>query len=59
MENADAKFDMSEYFDVAQDEACKDFIKQQTMIRIKDPKASLDFYVKTLGFHLVSQSHFP
>ena len=29
------------------------------MIRIKDPKASLDFYVKTLGFHLVSQSHFP
>lgn len=31
------------------DESCKDFIMQQTMMRIKDPKASLDFYTRILG----------
>ena len=31
------------------DESCKDFMMQQTMMRIKDPKASLDFYTRILG----------
>ena len=59
MEGEQTTFDASEYFDIQQDEACKDNVMQQTMMRIKDPKATLDFYIKVLGFHLVSQKHFP
>ncbi|EJK71174.1 hypothetical protein THAOC_07413 [Thalassiosira oceanica] len=32
---------------------------QQTMIRVKDPKESLDFYCNVLGFKLVHFSEFP
>jgi lactoylglutathione lyase len=31
------------------DVSTKDFIMQQTMLRIKDPKISLDFYTRVLG----------
>ena len=31
------------------DPECKDYIMNQTMLRIKDPKVSLDFYANILG----------
>mmetsp|Transcript_24717 Transcript_24717/g.32269 ORF Transcript_24717/g.32269 Transcript_24717/m.32269 type:complete len:243 (-) Transcript_24717:408-1136(-) len=40
------------------DPSTKDFIMQQTMIRIKDPKASLDFYTRILGMSLLTAVHF-
>ncbi|CAM9339191.1 unnamed protein product, partial [Ascophyllum nodosum] len=36
----------------------KDFIMQQTMLRIKDPKKSLDFYTRILGMRLLQELHF-
>ena len=31
------------------DPSTKDFTFQQTMLRVKDPKASLDFYTRVMG----------
>ncbi|KAI6685195.1 hypothetical protein NL676_031108 [Syzygium grande] len=41
------------------DEATKGYIMQQTMFRIKDPKASLDFYSRVLGMSLLKRLDFP
>ncbi len=41
------------------DEETKGFILSQTMMRIKDPKRSLDFYSRVLGMCLVRRFDFP
>lgn len=41
------------------DPSTKDFIMQQTMYRIRDPKASLDFYSRVLGMRLLQKLDFP
>ena len=37
----------------------EEFVFNQTMLRIKDPEISLDFYVNQLGMTLVKQLDFP
>ena len=37
----------------------EDFIFNQTMLRIKDPDISLDFYVNKLGMTLIKKLDFP
>ena len=40
----DGSFDASSYMTKERDDATKDYVMQQVMVRVKDPKASLDFY---------------
>ncbi|MCL4133604.1 UNVERIFIED_CONTAM: hypothetical protein GTU68_045548 [Idotea baltica] len=41
------------------DPSTKDFIFQQTMFRIRDPKVSLDFYTRIIGMSLLNKLDFP
>ena len=40
-------------------EGTEEFIFNQTMLRIKDPKISLEFYVNVLGMTLIKKLDFP
>ena len=41
------------------DPATRDFVLTQTMLRVKDPAISMDFYGRVLGMTLVRKLHFP
>ena len=51
--------DVSSYYGENPDSKHDDFIMQQTMYRIADPKRSLDFYTKVLGMNLIWHGDFP
>src|SRR5688500_6945064 len=40
------------------DPATRDFVFNHTMLRVKDPQVSLDFYTRVLGFTLVRNNDF-
>jgi lactoylglutathione lyase len=51
--------DVSRFVTQPQQDATKDFVMQQTMVRVKDPLKSLEFYCDVLGFNLVMYREFP
>ena len=51
--------DVSRFMSGGRPEGTKDYIMQQTMIRVKDPMKSLEFYCDVLGFKLVMYREFP
>eukprot|EP00947_MAST-08B_sp_MAST-8B-sp1_P003424 g3424.t1 len=56
-----APLDVSSYYGAGSnpDSKHKDYIMQQTMYRIADPKRSLEFYTKVLGMNLIWHDDFP
>ena len=51
--------DVSRYMTAERDAATSTYIMQQTMIRVKDPLASLNFYCDVLGMRLLMYREFP
>ena len=52
---------MSSYHETPEEiaQATEGYVMQQTMLRIKDPKVSLDFYQNVLGMTLLGKYDFP
>ena len=48
-----AGFDISSFYAMEPPKETEKFIMQQTMVRVKNPKTSLDFYCNILGFDLI------
>ena len=51
--------EVMKYYKHEADAVTKSYIMQQTMLRVKDPVKSLQFYCEVLGFHLVMHRDFP
>lgn len=54
-----ASIDVTPYYTQPRPAETKEFVMQQTMIRVKDPAASLKFYCDVLGFNLIMHREFP
>ena len=54
--SSEGSLDVSSYMAGPTPEGTEDYIMQQTMFRVKDPKKSLDFYCDVLGFKLIHYS---
>ena len=52
-------FDPSAFLAGNKPSETQDFIMQQTMMRVKDPKVSLEFYCNILGMQLIHYLDFP
>ena len=52
----DCDADVSSFMTNPQPQETKDYIMQQTMMRVKDPVKSLEFYCNVLGFRLIHYS---
>ena len=55
----DEKFDPSAFLSCDKPKETDDFVMQQTMLRVKDPKVSLEFYCNILGMQLIHYLDFP
>lgn len=52
-------FDINTFYSQEPPAETEKYIFQQTMIRVRNPKASLDFYCNVLGFDLIWHSDYP
>merc|ERR1712232_599001 len=55
----EAKHDYAPFYSLPVDPFFNGWCSQQTMIRVKEPQRSLDFYCKCLGMRLISRGEFP
>jgi len=59
MSSTEGSLDVSRFMAGPRPEGTSDYVMQQTMIRVKDPMKSLEFYCDVLGFKLVMFREFP
>ena len=52
-------FDVSSLYEIEPPKETEKYIFQQVMVRVKNPKTSLEFYIKVLGFELIWHGDFP